>query len=269
MSENPYMSALHDLKDKDLSAEGLMILEGRIVVEKAIQCGIPILLAVISEESDASWLEKALRSRPQASDDLSMPIERLSHAEICDLVGYRFHHGAVAVARRPRLKTCDFLDGQETSDSQALPEKSLCLWNITDPSNIGALIRTAAGLGLDAVYLGPGCADPYYRKALRASMGNAFSISLYSADESICVKLGKRGCRAIAATLTPGATPLDRFVVEGPSVLVLGNEGFGIPREVIALCDDEVYIPMKEGVDSLNVAVAGAILMYGLYKEGT
>ena len=233
-----------------------MILEGRFVIEKAFQCSIDILLVVISEESDASWLEA-----------LALPVQKIPHTEICDRVGYRFHHGSIAVARRPVVRLFNRTDDTVIPKTLDLPEKSLCLWNITDPSNVGALIRTAAGLGLEAVLLGPGCADPYYRKSLRASMGNACSIPLYSADTSTFLRLRDIGCHAIAATLSPHARPLSLFVAKHPSILVLGNEGFGIPREIVDLCDDEVFIPMKEGVDSLNVVVAGGILMYGLYNR--
>lgn len=251
------LAALSDLREKDLSAQGVMVLEGRIVIQKAISLGIEILLLVCSTESGAPWLSE---------DSAGFPILRMDHAEICSLVGFKFHHGAVAVARRPVIRPAE--PGLGFSSY-------LCLWNVTDPSNVGALLRSAAGLGVQAVLLGPGCADPFYRKALRASMGNALSLPLFSCDAEGIKVLGDSGVEFAAATLSERSIPLEAFIARrrrsrraaAPLALVLGNEGFGLPWEVASLCRGEVVIPMEGGTDSLNVVVAGAILMYGLFRR--
>jgi tRNA G18 (ribose-2'-O)-methylase SpoU len=152
-------------------------------------------------------------------------------------------------------------------------EAFLCLWGVTDPSNLGALIRTAAGLGAAGVLLGPGCASPYYRKTIRASMGNVFSIPLWRADLGALEALEHSGALLIAAALTEKALTIEELSLRpwyrqgGPLVLILGNEGYGLPAEVLDLCTAEVRIPMARGVDSLNVAVAGGILMYEVMKN--
>ncbi|MDP2790838.1 MAG: RNA methyltransferase [Rectinemataceae bacterium] len=237
-----------DLKDKDFSGSGLMALEGRILIEKALECGIEMLGLVRSEDSGEDWLEAYAGK---------FPITTLDHAALCAIAGFKFHHGAIAMARRPEL--------WPASSLAAGVGAWLCLWNVTDPSNVGALIRSAAGLGATGILLGTGCADPYYRKALRASMGNAFSLPLYACDEAALRALAGRGFNLAAATLSPKALPLGAFTPRRPFVLVVGNEGFGLPSGIVDICRDEVYIPMSPGIDSLNVVVAGGICMYELF----
>ena len=244
------LSLLSDLREKDFSRQGLMALEGRLVIEKAIQAGVEILGLACSEESPEEWIEES---------EGRFPVRRIGHAELCQIVGFRFHHGAIALAKRP--------DIGPFHPALADPGAYLCLWNVTDPSNVGALIRSAVGLGADGVLLGPGCADPFYRKALRASMGNAFSPPLFSCDAGTIASLASAGFGTAAATLSPAAIPVGTFAPRRPFVLIVGNEGFGIPSEVAALCGAEVYIPMAAGVDSLNVVVAAGICMYELFGK--
>jgi tRNA G18 (ribose-2'-O)-methylase SpoU len=257
---------LADLKDKDYSRTGLMALEGRIVIEKALEYGIEILGLLRSPESGNQWLEAYSEK---------FPIVTMNHAELCALAGFKFHHGALALGRRPELRNASGLwPTHEQADSADL---WLCLWNVTDPSNVGALIRSAAGLGARGVLLGDGCADPYYRKALRASMGNAFSLPLYACDQTALRTLAVRGFDLVAATLSARAQPLpaaastkdalDEETSTLPLILILGNEGFGLPAEITGLCSREIYIPMSKGVDSLNVVVAGSICLYSLIRR--
>jgi tRNA G18 (ribose-2'-O)-methylase SpoU len=242
------LAQLSDLKDKDFSRQGLMALEGRIVIEKAIEKSLHILGIVRSEESANDWIEHRAGA---------IPVTTMEHEALCTLAGFRFHHGAIAIAERPEVPPFMAHAAQEA--------RLLCLWNITDPSNVGALIRSAAGLGASGVLLGPGCADPFYRKALRASMGNAFSVPLFSCDESSLRAAAGSGVSLVAAALTPEARNLRDVDTAGPLILILGNEGYGLPQEVLALCSATAVIPMAAGVDSLNVVVAGGICMYELF----
>jgi tRNA G18 (ribose-2'-O)-methylase SpoU len=214
----------------------------------------------------------------------------MNHEALCAFVDFKFHRGAIAIAEMPRIRRFEAAQN-ELSASQAsmlsmarLPrpddsvartiyersrEAFLCLWDITDPSNLGALIRTAAGLGASGILLGPGCANPYYRKAIRASMGNAFSVTLWSADLALLDTLRLGGAEIVGATLSEQAVSLDVWAAQqgGFLILILGNEGYGLPQEVLSRCTSEVSIPMARGVDSLNVAVAGGILMYELFGK--
>lgn len=290
----PDLSVLSKLKEKNLAVQGLMILEGRIVIEKALEAGIvPRFLACTEAEGDY-WRARreSVSARPESTDTAGswFPVHVMPHDELCALVDFKFHRGAIAVADMPRVEpfgadtlvscetppdSTDALDPEvQQKARRSSPRRSflLCLWDVTDPSNLGALVRTAAGLGAAGVLFGPGCASPYYRKTIRASMGNVFSLPLWSVDLRALEALKQRGARIVAATLT-GRAVLPRAFTAGettshaPLILVLGNEGYGLPEELLALCTDQLYIPMERGVDSLNVAVAGGILMYELLGD--
>ncbi len=252
------LSALRNLRGKDLAPEGLLVLEGRIVVEKALDSGATILGALIGEEADDSWIEAR---KPK------FPVVRLPKAELEGLVGFKFHHGVLALAERPPITAFQASVPTSPPASEAEPLALLCLWNVTDPSNLGALIRSAVGLGASAILLGPGCADPFYRRTLRSSMGNVLSLPIFSSSLAELKAAREAGIAPVAASLGPAAIPLSDFQPPARLILILGNEGFGLPGEVLDLCDSQVYIPMRPDLDSLNVAAAGSILMYELFRR--
>ena len=331
------LDLLAQLKEKNLAARGVMVLEGRIAIEKALDAGIVPRFLVCTEAEKEYWETRAEGERtansvaggamvPDGGKRLSgendvappdrgvgalrFPVRALPHDELCALVDFKFHRGALAVADLPEIlpvgldaetessvgREGGFLlparAGQSGQAAQpASVEKTapstqipfyLCLWDVTDPSNLGALVRSAAGLGVDGVLLGPGCANPYYRKTIRASMGNVFSLPLWSIDLAALAALGESGVCLCAAALGDGSVSLtelrsktmaaptgplaelecDTVAAPAPLILILGNEGYGLPDEVLKLCSLKVRIPMARGVDSLNVAVAGGILMY-------
>ncbi|MCX7025824.1 MAG: RNA methyltransferase [Spirochaetes bacterium] len=211
---------------------------------------IECLACVPSDE--AGWL--------QLSKD-RFPVEALPSGELQDLIGYRFHRGALAIATRPAVTTL--------GPSTVFPGGDiLVLWNVTDPENLGGLIRSAVAFGFSAVVLGPGCADPFYRKTLRSSMGNVLSCPLFSVDLDGLPSLKRDGRMLVAAALGGLSADLGEFKPPALLALVLGNEGWGLPGVVLSACDAAVSIPMVAGVDSLNVAAAGAVLMYVLARHG-
>ncbi len=258
------LSLFANLKDKDLSKEGCMVLEGRLVIEKAIQAGVQLESLLCSEEAADAWRARAAGQ---------YPVTPLPHDKLVALLGYKFHHGAVALARRPTLAGIEALqrmpDWPDTPDKPDTPDNAkaawLCIWEVTDPSNVGALIRSAAGFGAKGVLLGPRCADPYYRKAIRTSMGNCFTVPLYNCDQEGLRLLSDHGFALTAATLGPRAVSLHTFTPSYPLILVVGNEGYGLPAPVLDLCAHEVKIPMANDIDSFNVVVAASICMYALF----
>lgn len=251
-------SIFSDLKDKDFSAQGLMVLEGRITIEKALEKGIKLIgLASIPERAE-EWRTKI---------GSEIPLVEVQQAELSGIVGFPFHRGSLALAIRPEITEFSAISSCQAASAQR--PWFVCLWDIADPSNVGAIIRSAAALNASGIILGPGTADPLYRKAIRASMGNVFSLPLYSLQEKTLEDLGSAGVYRIAGALSAKAVPLaeacqlsrGRF----PAILLVGNEGYGLPEKVRSACDLEVFIPMIRGVDSLNVAAASAILMYELF----
>lgn len=256
-TDDPH-SAFAGLRDREYRRSGLIVLEGRLVVEKALACGLRVrsLLCVPADEDQ--W-------RIVSAGTFS--VAAMSRAEMEDLVLFAFHRGVLALAERPAA-----------SNPAALPAgHALVLWNVTDPDNLGALIRSASALGASRVYLGPGCADPYGRKSLRASMACALGlpiVQLADVGELALARGPSAGGAAdavlVAAALVPGAaTPaeLAEHAAGRPVSLVLGNEGWGLPAELVAACDRTVIIPMAGAVDSLNVGAAGAILMWELFRR--
>jgi len=256
----PDLSLLLNLKEKNLALQGLMVLEGRIVIEKALHAGIVPRFLVCTEAEEQFWRKSS-----------KFPVYGMQHEELCSLVGFKFHHGAFAIADMPRLGAPGLMHTPDSTRHSGLHRFFLCLWDVTDPSNLGALVRTAAGLGAEGVLLSPGCANPYYRKTIRASMGNVFSIPMWETEINELTALQEKGVHLIAASLAEKSKPIDAFLDEyakglSPCILVLGNEGYGLPDEVLDLCRCQARIPMNNEVDSLNVAVAGGILMYKILR---
>lgn len=289
------LTAFDGLRDRDYAREGLMVLEGRLVIQKALDCGVELVSLVTVPADAEEWSGRA---------EGRFPVVAVERARMADIVGFGFHRGALALARRP----------VPMNTGNAMPGNALLLWNVTDPDNLGALARSAVALGAKTLYLGPGCADPYSRKTLRTSMGCVLQLPLIflpdtgstvghgarrrtlRADEraglepadidTLAVTVpgtgtvsgtGTGGCAAgnllVAAALVDDAVGPDlvaaRAAAAGRSVtLVLGNEGWGLPARVAAAADYRVTIPMAEAVDSLNVAAAGAILMWELFRAG-
>ena len=134
--------------------------------------------------------------------------------------------------------------------------RGLALWRVADPGNVGTLIRAADGFGA-AVYLSAGCADPTGPKALRASMGSVFRAPTGRFDDAP----GRR-----IALVPRGGTPLRETDLSEPVTFVLGAERDGLPDDLLAACDATVSIPLEEGAESLNVALAGAIALYELRR---
>jgi tRNA G18 (ribose-2'-O)-methylase SpoU len=274
MDQEP-LSLFTRLRDRDYAREGLLVCEGRLVLEKAIAAGLCIrsILCVPADEED--WLSRA----PAGTRVLSMS-RPLMEAHI----GFAFHRGVLALAERPALVVCPVQAVGAARDGTASGEtpgvmpgttpvpgdpggNALVLWNVTDPDNLGTLVRSAAALGARSVWLGPGCADPFGRKALRTSMGCVLSLPLFSVSEAAGLAALRHSRYVAAAALVKGACLPGDLHPDRPVALVLGNEGWGLPQDVLSACEGEVMLPMESGVDSLNVGAAGAILMWELFHR--
>lgn len=280
------LSLFSNIRDRTYANEGRCICEGRIVIEKALQNNIE-LEALLCTEIRLSEYQALCNAYPTSR---SVPIIGKPHAEIEKLAGFDFHRGALAIARRPVIPEL-----KEIGTGFMLPKtlhsitgNVLVLWQVTDPDNLGTLIRSASALGARAVILGPGSADPYYRKTLRTSMGCAFSMPLFLAHDvtALCSyahhvdailiaacpvsanTADAVSCRYNKLLLEPctytGSMPTE---ITKPIWLILGNEGWGLPEEFMAKVHYKAAIPMHNCTDSLNVAAAGAILMYELFSS--
>ncbi len=254
MDESPFDPvSLVRLRDRDLRSEGLFVAEGRLLVARAIESGLE-LLCVVADPASAD------EARALCGDRI--PFRFCLPGELDEIAGFPFHRGMLAVARRPDLPRV----------SPPIDGPVLILPEITDPGNLGTLLRSALAFGFRSAWIGPRSCDPWNRKCLRASMGAAFSLPLYAAESGDCALLSNDGFSVLACALEAGALEsgpqalsadpiLAKRVSGGQVALVLGNEHDGTPPEWRRQCVAAVMVPVSDSVDSLNVAIAGSILM--------
>lgn len=185
------------------------------------------------------------------------------------LVGFEFHGGVVAAGwRKPSPALSEFLPAVPTAADLIV----VCP-RITDPDNLGTLIRLCVGFGVRGLLLGPGSTDPYSRRVLRVSMGHAFFMPIIEAEDlapPLTAMRERYGYQFLATVLDQSARRLDEFPFGGPGAptgLLFGNEADGLPDEWIQFCDEQVTIPMGPQADSLNVAVSAGIFLHWFRGE--
>ena len=228
------------------------IVEGNLIVRRLIESDYEIdsLLVQSGKEKEYASLLSA-----------SVPIYSLSADLLKSVVGFDFHRGVLGCARRRPANTIErFLE----MDAANL---TLGLLGISDPENLGGMMRTAAALGIDRILLGQRTIDPFGRRSIRVSMATALKHRFHLLDSPVedLLQLRRAGYRIIASSLNPASTPLNELVSsDAPVVLLIGNEANGLDESIQQVATDTVRIPMKQGVDSLNAASAAAILMYQL-----
>jgi tRNA G18 (ribose-2'-O)-methylase SpoU len=254
--EDPRLADYRDLTDvalrRSLEPErGLYMAEGAKVIARAIAAGHAPRSVLVSER----WLLSV--------QDLVSPATSIyvaSEATMESVTGYAVHRGALAAMERPALPTLAEL----ARDARLI----VVLEAVVDHTNVGAIFRSAAGLGADAVLVSPDCADPLYRRSVKVSMGTVFQVPWTRAETwpGALDELRAAGFTVAGLALAPDAVPLDEFAAAGHArvALVLGTEGDGLTRQALAHVDTAVTIPMRGGVDSLNVAAASAVAMWEL-----
>ena len=243
-----------DLRDvqlrKHLEAEhGLFLAEGEKVVRRAVESGFPARSFLMAPR----WLD-GLSDVLDASD---APCYVMSEALAEEVTGFHVHRGALAsLQRRPLPGVAEVLAGARSV---------VVLEDIVDHTNVGAIFRSAAALGIDAVLLAPRCADPLYRRSVKVAMGAVFTVPWTRLDDwyDALPRISEAGFTTVALTLAGDATELESAVSGLERVaLVLGGEGHGLSSRWEQSADRRAVIPMREGIDSLNVAAATAVACY-------
>ena len=195
----------------------------------------------------------------------NIPIYTAEFDVLTQLTGFKLTRGALCAMRRPTLPTVE--------DVCANARRIAVLENVMNPTNVGAIFRSAAALNIDAILLTSSCSNPLYRRAIRVSMGTVFQIpwTYMDTESSECPQadiklLQKLGFRTAAMALSDNAINIDnpQLMSEDKLAIVLGTEGDGLAHSTIADCDYTVCIPMSHGVDSLNVAAASAVAFWQL-----
>lgn len=251
----------HQLRNRLEAERGMLVAESSLVVDVALDEGVEPLSFLVDERGLAA--AEGLLAR--AGDDV--PAFVLPHEEMERLVGFRVTRGLLCAMRRPRALTVgEALEGAR---------RVAVLEDLVDVTNVGALFRSAAALGADAVLLSPRCADPLCRRAVRTSMGCVFKLPWARAEpgawpEATLRDLRERGFSVLAMALEEGAVPVDDpslgQAADARRALVFGSEGYGLSRRALAACDRSVIIPMARGVDSLNVAASSAVAFWQLFR---
>jgi tRNA G18 (ribose-2'-O)-methylase SpoU len=240
------------LRRRSEPAGGLYIAESPKVIARALAAGhLPRSVLVI---------ERWLADLEPLLADYDVPVFVGDPELLESLTGFDLHRGALAAMHRPPLAA--------VADILRDARRVVVLEDIVDHTNVGAIFRSVAGLGADAVLVTPRCADPLYRRSVRVSMGTVLQVPWTRlADWPLgAQQLRDAGFHIAALALSPTAVSLDDFAVDPPDrvALVLGAEGDGLSRAALEVADTVVTIPMMHGVDSLNVASASAVALYAL-----
>ena len=253
---DPRVDDFRDLNSVDRrpdlpTGKGLVIAEGVLVAQRMLA----------SRFAPHAFLGTERRLGELAVDltGVGVPFYRASAEVMAQVVGFHLNRGVLGAARRaPELSVPQVLAGARTV---------AVLEGVNDHENLGSIFRNAAGLGVDAVVFGAGCADPLYRRAVRVSMGHALLVPFARAGHwpADLTDLRQHGFRLLAMTPKPRAATLDE-VMDGLAdhkvAVLLGAEGPGLTETAMRACDVRVRVPMSRGTDSLNVATAAALAFY-------
>jgi tRNA G18 (ribose-2'-O)-methylase SpoU len=239
------------------SVSGIFVAEGPLLVERLIQSDYSVRSALL----DQKYLDHYADQIPDEVKLLVVP-----HDLVQQIVGFNFHRGLLACGIRKPINSV-----AQVATQLPAQQTWLGLVGVQDPENVGGMLRTAAGLGIQNVVIGPGTADPLSRRSLRVSMGQALKLNLYlSRDLPADLQLLKRrGVECLATSLGDSSQPLERAHRHGPVLLLMGNERHGLPKELLVHCDRQVRIDMSMQVDSLNVGVAAGIVMHHFCRIAT
>jgi len=243
----------HNLK------EGLFIAESPLVIGRALDAGCE----PVSFLCERRHIEAAAKEVIARCGDI--PVYTAEFDILTQLTGFKLTRGMLCAMRRPPLPTAE--------DICRGAKRIAILENIMNPTNVGAIFRSAAALGIDAVLLTPACSNPLYRRSARVSMGTVFQIpwAYLGAEQSDWPEKGLAalkdwGFKTAAMALSDNSVSIDdaALMAEEKLAIVLGTEGDGLAETTIAGCDYTVKIPMSHGVDSLNVAAASAVAFWQL-----
>ena len=235
--------------------EGVFIAESPVVIGYALDAGIaPLSLLMERRHMDG----KAAALLERCGD---VPVYTASREVLTQLTGYPLTRGVLCAMRRPAPRAIE--------DVCKNARRVAVLENIVDTTNIGAIFRSAAALGVEAVLLTPSCCDPLNRRAVRVSMGTVFQVPWARFDgwpEAGLERLKRLGFSTVAMALTDRSVPIDDPILKSVDrlAIILGTEGDGLAADTLARCDFTARIPMRHGVDSLNVAAASAVAFWEL-----
>lgn len=261
------------LLNKDHPEDGMFIAESPKVIGRALDAGYtPVSVLVERRQLEDNDETRQVLGRYEST---GMPIYTADFDVLAKLTGFKLTRGMLcAMRRRPLQNYLEMCLGKS---------RIAILENVMNPTNVGAIFRSAAALRMEAVLLTPGCSDPLYRRASRVSMGTVFQVPWTSIQDDNKIRcqreilwpkqaiteLKQMGYKTAALALTDDSVSIDdpNLMQEERLAVILGTEGDGLMQETMGLCDYTVKIPMAQGVDSLNVAAASAVAFWQLGKR--
>jgi tRNA G18 (ribose-2'-O)-methylase SpoU len=255
--DDPRLADYRALTDVELRTRfepphGLFIAEGELVLRRAVRAGY----------RPRSLLVDAKRVEQIADVGAGVPMYAADQDVLRRLTGFHVHRGVLASFHRVPLRSA--------ADVLAGARRVAILEDVNNHTNIGAVFRGAAALGMDAVLLSPTCADPLYRRSVRVSMGEVFAVPYARLEPwpDALTQVRRAGYTLVALTPAPDAVPIQELSAaqrQRPALL-LGAEGAGLTEAAMALADVRAIIPMRRGVDSLNVAAAAAVAFWEICR---
>lgn len=253
-------SALSEKKHRE--AQKAFLIEGEKLVFEAAERALPVLCIFVAQSKRDALLPR-LHTAFGAACYRDTELYVLSDDCFLKISSEKAPQGVIAV-----LKYLDFFKRTAIIyDEDVLflqNKRAVILCDVQDPGNLGAIIRSAVAFGVDCLLLTPACADLYGSKVIRAAMGSLFSVSALVVEDmgQAIGALRSANRRVYAAELREGARPISSIDLAPSDCMIIGNEGHGIPTEVSALCNGSVYLPISEGAESLNAAVAASVLLW-------
>ena len=240
------------LRNKRNPEDGIFIAESHKVIGHALDAGC-IPLSFLMERRQIEGISGSLLHRCPDT-----PVYTADREVLSQLTGYELTRGCLCAMRRPAPKSVE--------DVTRYARRIAVLDGIADAANVGAILRSAAALHMDAILFSPTCCDPLHRRAVRVSMGTVFQIPWARLEKNWPEQLRSLGIKTAALALTDRSVSVDdeALASEPRLALVLGSEGDGLSGTIIESCDYTVKIPMSHGVDSLNVAAAAAVAFWEL-----
>ena len=240
------------LLNREFPEKGLFIAESPKVIGRALDAGYEAV-SCLMEKRHIDGEGKEILARIKG-----VPVYCAEADVLTQLTGFKLTRGMLCAMKRKALP-----DIKEICKNKS---RIVILDKVMNPTNVGAIIRSAAALGMDAVLLTPGCSDPLYRRAARVSMGTVFQIEWTFLPNDSLDEIKALGFKTVAMALKDNSLSISdsRLTDENKLAVVMGTEGDGLSAKTISDCDFTVKIPMHHGVDSLNVAAASAVAFYQL-----
>ncbi|MFA6079397.1 MAG: RNA methyltransferase [Candidatus Omnitrophota bacterium] len=238
-----------------MEKDGIFIAEGPRVVKALSKTNIEAISSLATEYSYKKYRPYLLKLVKRGA-----PVYISDNDTIEDVIGFRFHQGLMVAARSPKKLPFSMIAGEQRS-----ARLLVALDRVNDPQNVGLVVRNAAAFGADALIVDPGSYDPYYRKAVRVSVGSIFNLPVaYETEIAPFLKRLKKDydTRIIVTSPGHGATDIKKTDLSGNVCFVFGNEDTGVSDKVLKLADRIVKVPISRNVDSLNVACTSAICLH-------